>query len=94
MHALVTIGALRMLNTYESAGVFEGNKSRLDDLILEHLAVQAELRKLDAHEECLVRMVAEGYKQSEIAEELGCSRNAVWRKMQQVKWSLYGVGDA
>jgi len=86
----VTVGSLRMLNTYESAGVFEGRESRLDDLILEHLQTQQQLRKLDAREETLCRMVAEGYNHEEIAQELGCSRSTVTMKFQQVKWSLYG----
>lgn len=89
--ASVTIGALRMLNTFETTGVFEGRQSRLDDLILEHLAVQQQLRKLDAWEETLCRMVAEGYNQAEIATELGCHVSSVWRRMQQVRWSLLGA---
>lgn len=89
--AAVTIGALRMLNTYESTGLFEGRQSRLDDLILEHLAVEQELRKLDAWEETLCRMVAEGYEQQEIAAELSCSPDTVRRKLRQVRWSLLGV---
>lgn len=87
----VTVGALRMLNTYESVGVFEGRESRLDDLILEHLTVQKELKKLNAYEECLVRMVAEGFNGTEIAQELGCSPYVVRRKMRKIKASLYGA---
>ena len=86
----VTIGSLRSLNTYETTGRFE-HSGALDELIIQHLAVQQELRKLDAREECLVRMVAEGYSQLDIAQELACSTASVGRKMRQIKWSLYGL---
>lgn len=89
--AMLTIGSLRMFNTFESAGVFEGRMSRLDDLILEHLITVRELEKLNAHEEVLIRMAAEGFTYQEMAEEIGSSVSTVGRKMRQVRWSLYGI---
>lgn len=87
----LTIGSLRMLNTYESTGMFEGKQSRLDDLVLEHIQVQRELSELNAYEETLVRMVAEGYTPTDIAEELGCSPATIRMKLNRIQWSLYGI---
>jgi DNA-binding NarL/FixJ family response regulator len=86
--AVVSIESLRLLNTYESAGVFEGRYSRLDDLILQHLHVQRELMKLNAFEECVCRMMAEGYNYDDIAEETGVSRSTVGRFAREVSLAL------
>lgn len=87
----VTLGSLRMLNTYEAAGVFEGRCSQLDELILEHLTVVRAMTNLDAYQETLCRLVAEGYSGVEIARELGASQSTVYRTMRKIRLSLYGI---
>ena len=89
----LNVANLRDLNSYELTG-HHRRGAALDDLILAHLAVQAELRKLDAYQELIVRYMAEGYNLSEIAREIGCTPQTVARHAEQLRWSLFGVDAA
>lgn len=90
---VLSVANLRDLNSYEATGVHRRGAA-LEDMVLAHLAVQAELRKLCAEEELICRLLAEGYNQRELAEEMGCSPRTVKRYLEQAQWSLYGVDAA
>jgi DNA-binding NarL/FixJ family response regulator len=80
---------VQSFNSYELTGCMEGAGGHaLDDLVIEHLTVQRELRKLNAREEVVLRMMAEGYTVAEIAEELGVSARTVVTLRQGLRLSL------
>lgn len=80
---------MQALNTYELTGRNERTPGQaLDDMVLEHLTVQRELAKLDAHEELVLRMLAEDYSTAEIAAEMGVTVRAVLRLRRGLTMSL------
>lgn len=90
---VLNVANLRDLNSYEATGIHRRG-APLEELVLAHVAVVAELRKLSAEEETVVRMLVEGYRQYEIAAELQCSNHTVSHYVKQLRWSLYGLDIA
>lgn len=90
---VLNVANLRELNSYDLTGMHRRGIA-LDELIVTHLSLVAELRKLDANEELICRMTVEGFTAEEIAAEIGCSPGTIYRHMQQLRWTLYGVDAA
>ena len=52
----------------------------------DNISVETELTTYDL--ELLTLIVFEGYKKSEVAEKLGCSRSAITQRMKKIKKNL------
>jgi DNA-binding NarL/FixJ family response regulator len=85
----LAVRSVQRLNTFEATGRNETTAGQaLDDIILEHLTVQRELAKLDAREELVLRLLAEGYTNPEIGVELGLTVQTVVRLRRGLAVSL------
>jgi DNA-binding NarL/FixJ family response regulator len=81
--------SVQAFNSYELTGSLSRSAGQgLDDLVLEHLTVQRELKKLSAHEEMVLRMLAEDYGNAEIAAEMGVAVKTVIRLRRGLAQSL------
>lgn len=85
----VSIGSLRLLNSYESTG-YHARNWPLDEMILQSLHLRQALRGLDAYQELAARMISEGYTVPEIAQEMNCSPRRARSIVRGIQWSLYG----
>jgi DNA-directed RNA polymerase specialized sigma24 family protein len=81
----VTLCAVRSVNTYESAGVFERSQQRLDSLVVDHLMTVRWLAGMREEEAMLLRMSAEGFSRREIAAAMGKSRNQIDRMVGRMR---------
>jgi len=65
-----SISAIRNANTRAATGVYGSRTDHLEELVIEHLLLVREMRKLKSYEQDLVCCIAEGYTISEAASLL------------------------
>ena len=65
-----SISAIRNANTRDATGVYGSRTDHLEELVIEHLLLVREMRKLKSYEQDFVCCIAEGYTLLEAASLL------------------------
>ena len=86
--SVITVYALRRLNTYEATGSYGSQTGTVDEVAIEQVDLSRRLAKLDERLQRVIRMTVEGYRQREIACACGLSTRGLARMLARVRAKL------
>ena len=91
LYRQISLTTLQSLNFYDTTGIFQRfNGNTWQSAFVKMYACRQALKALDARQELVIRMIAEGFNQDEIALELGACRRTVSTITKQLRWLMYG----